>query len=517
LTASDLAAADELGDNVVLAQSAPAEPAPAAPVLAAEQALTAPPPSPAEAIETPHTVSAVAESVVSAAAAGPAVLLEPKIDPAIAALCVPLSEADPCGPDLDEAADNDYLNLFASAEGILPTSFFSVVDPGKTFFSAQDEESTNARKALGAQIAAIAPFLQRTCDLRLLILRARLLVLNKDLKGFANTIAATSEWLDRFWDSIHPRSQGEDVDARVAAFATLELPTVIFPLQYTPLFEARRVGVVTYRAGLISSGEVKPRAGEETRPLSALMDAMAEADPAALASARRNIALLKASLGRIRNAFLQHGASVGLETLAGLVEKISVFINPLGPATEQEAAEIGGDSVGIVVGSAGTAPTTLAQAKNALEAIVDYYGRLEPSSPTLPLVRQAHQLIGKSFVEIMNILVPTQVDKAAFQIGSEQVFELPIARLPKLAETASGTASLSASPTDGAGNSVTYKVQSRSQAAALLNDVQRYFRTAEPSSPVPMLCERARALAERDFMGVLREVLPKAALKNAGT
>jgi type VI secretion system protein ImpA len=31
-----------------------------------------------------------------------------------------------------------------------------------------------------------------------------------------------------------------------------------------------------------------------------------------------------------------------------------------------------------------------------------------------------------------------------------------------------------------------------------------------------MLCERARAFAERDFMGVLRDVLPKAALKNVG-
>jgi hypothetical protein len=31
-----------------------------------------------------------------------------------------------------------------------------------------------------------------------------------------------------------------------------------------------------------------------------------------------------------------------------------------------------------------------------------------------------------------------------------------------------------------------------------------------------MLCERARAFAERDFMGVLREVLPKAALKTVG-
>jgi hypothetical protein len=30
-----------------------------------------------------------------------------------------------------------------------------------------------------------------------------------------------------------------------------------------------------------------------------------------------------------------------------------------------------------------------------------------------------------------------------------------------------------------------------------------------------MLCERARALAGRDFMSILKEVLPKAALKNA--
>ena len=63
-------------------------------------------------------------------------------------------------------------------------------------------------------------------------------------------------------------------------------------------------------------------------------------------------------------------------------------------------------------------------------------------------------------------------------------------------------------------DSAQYDIQTRSQAIALLEQVQRYFRASEPSSPVPMLCERARALAERDFMGVLRDVLPKAALKN---
>lgn len=425
--------------------------------------------------------------------AAPDPVPEPEIDSAVLALCTPLSEPDPCGPDLDAAADNDYLNLFASAEGVLPTSFFSIADPGKTFFSAQDEESTNARAALAGQIAAIEPFLRRTGDLRLLILRARLLVLKRDLTGFANTIAAIGEWLDRFWDGVHPRPQDGDLNARSTALATLELPTVVFPLQYMPLFEARRIGVITYRACLIASEEAKPRAGEEKHALSALTDALADADPTMLASSRRNIALLKSSIGRIRNAFRQHGAAAGLEALAPLVEKISAFINPLDRAAEQAPTAAGGDSAAVVGGVAGAAPTTLAQAKKALEAIADYYSALEPSSPTLPLVRQAHQLIGKSFVEIMGILVPTQVEKAAFQIGSDQVFELPIVRLPKLAETASAAAPPAAGAPDGASNAVTYKVQSRAQAVALLNEVQRYFRAAEPSSPVPMLCESAGA------------------------
>jgi type VI secretion system protein ImpA len=71
-------------------------------------------------------------------------------------------------------------------------------------------------------------------------------------------------------------------------------------------------------------------------------------------------------------------------------------------------------------------------------------------------------------------------------------------------------------PAPSAGDFLPYRVESRVQAIALLDQVQRFFRHSEPSSPVPMLCDRARALVERDFMGVLREVLPKAALKTVG-
>ena len=445
--------------------------------------------------------------------ASPTVLL----DPAVAALCVPISEADPCGPDLDSEGDEDYLNFFAAAEGLLPTSFFSLED-GKPFDRALID--------LPGQIEAINPLLVRTRDLRLLITRARLLILNRDIGGFAVTLAAVAEWLDKFWDAVHPRPHGDDLSRRVATLAALDLPTVVFPLQYAPFFDARRIGAVTYRAFMIATGEVQPRSGEQKHPTSAITQAIADVDPAVLAATRKDVALLKTSLGRIRGAFALRGSSPGLENLPALIEKISAFIDPLASAHDQVTSEVeASDKDGVALKPSGAAPTSLTQAKAALTAIADYYSRLEPSSPTLPLVRQAHQLIGKSFIEAISILVPTQMEKAAFQIGGEQVFELPVGRLSKLTEgapaapipsSADGASPPSSGMQTGGNDLSVYDVQSRAQALALLEQVQRFFRAAEPSSPVPMLCERARAFAERDFMGVLRDVLPKAAFKNPG-
>ena len=104
------------------------------------------------------------------------------------------------------------------------------------------------------------------------------------------------------------------------------------------------------------------------------------------------------------------------------------------------------------------------------------------------------------------------MEYAAFRIGHDQVFDLPIGKLSELSEV------VAVQSTDGSdgqgGEAVGYRVQTRAQAIGLLDLVQRFFRKSEPSSPIPMLCERARALAERDFMSVLRDVLPKSALRN---
>jgi type VI secretion system protein ImpA len=428
------------------------------------------------------------------------------LDPQVAALCTPFSATDPCGPDLDMEGDSEYLNFFAAVEGVLPITFFSLED-GSPF----DRSTVDIQ----GQRDAIAPLLERTRDIRLLLVQARLLILNKDLAGFALSLAAVAYWLDRFWNDVHPRPQGGDA-ARSGAIGTLDLPTVIFPLQYAPLLEARRLGQISYRTWMIASGEVKPRTGEVALSQAALMQAISAADPDVLARARNSVASVNSSLDTIRNAFLAHGEAVNLDKLPTLAATIRGFIDPQAAATEAEAAEAS-DVAAAAAGDVGPAPASLTQASQALAAVADYYSRSEPSSPILLLIRQAHHLIGKSFFEIMNILIPGQVERAAFQIGADHFFDLPLEKLSDFADVPALPADGASEPTEesaAAAAAPRYAVANRTQAIALIDLVHRYFRRSEPSSPVPMLCERARALAERDFMGVLRDVLPKDALRS---
>src|SRR5262249_20501008 len=191
--------------------------------------------------------------------------------------------------------------------------------------------------------------------------------------------------------------------ARSGAISSLDLPTVVFPLQYAPLVEARRLGPISYRAWMIATGEVKPRTGEVQLPQATITEAISTADPEVLAAARKNISLLKTSLESIRNSFYAKGDAAGLDKLSTLVATIRAFIDPQAVAADASAAAgaEASDLAGAAAGEAGPAPTSLAQVSEALAAIGDYYSRSEPSSPILLLVRQAHQLIGKSFFEVM--------------------------------------------------------------------------------------------------------------------
>lgn len=53
-------------------------------------------------------------------------------------------------------------------------------------------------------------------------------------------------------------------------------------------------------------------------------------------------------------------------------------------------------------------------------------------------------------------------------------------------------------------------VRSRDDAIRALDAVATFFRTSEPSSPVPLFIERAKRLIAKDFLSVLQDIAPEA-------
>lgn len=54
------------------------------------------------------------------------------------------------------------------------------------------------------------------------------------------------------------------------------------------------------------------------------------------------------------------------------------------------------------------------------------------------------------------------------------------------------------------------EIRSRPEALAALDAVSNYFRTHEPSSPVPLLLARAKRLVDMDFLSILKDIAPEA-------
>jgi type VI secretion system protein ImpA len=425
-------------------------------------------------------------------------------------LVKPISGEDPCGPDLDSEGDLNYLNFFASAESLLPRSYLEVKDSeGNT--KRFDPNSID----LNAQLEIVRPLLGRTRDLRLIVFLAKISILCRDLAGFATCLEAIAVLLDQHWTAVHPRGEGGDLSHRRFAIEAADaLPTIVMPLQFHPLFNNRRYGSISYRICLIARGEIAPREDDTIIDAAALEKLFDAVDIDQLKATTASFVALAADVGRIRKTWSEKGHSaINLDALWSTAEGIAALLrahvqrrDPVAVAAAAEAEE-GAEDGAAAPGSSSQRVTSMAAAATALDEVANYFGRSEPSSPALLLVRQARQMLGKSFVEALRMLVPAHAEAAAINVGKDRVFDLPIERMAGLLE---GVAAPDSAVSE---NSAAFLVENRAQALGLLDQVGAYFRNAEPSSPVPFLTDRARELAQRDFLSLLRDVLPEGALK----
>jgi type VI secretion system protein ImpA len=428
----------------------------------------------------------------------------------VASLIQPVTADDPCGPDLDATGDLQYLNFFAAAEPLLPKSYFEVVN-------ANGERGRFDPKAVdfAGQFAAAQPLLARTRDLRLTVLLAKFSILNRDLDGFLNCLKATAVLLREQWEAVHPRGEDDDHALRAVTLEAIDVfPTVINPLQFLPLIENRRHGTLNYRAYQVAKAEIPAADADADMPdLATIERIVSETDLDTLRAASARCSAVAAEIAGIKAIWhekLNSGQPLSLDRLSGVVNGMAAWLAGLVAARDpvaiapppNESAPVDTQSP-LEIASAVASP---GQASAALAASADYFARTEPSNPALLLVRQAQEMVGKSFIEVMRMLVPSHVESAAINIGRGKVFDLPIERM----------AALAASPPPEAGNDVqdvVFSVESRAQALDLLTKVAAFFRAAEPSSPIPFLIDRARDLAQRDFLSLLDDVLPEGALK----
>ena len=448
-----------------------------------------------------------------------------------------ISDDDPCGPDLED--DTDFMNVTARLEVALPAQYFRRDDDGRQV--AFDRSSIE----FPAAFSDLGKLLNRSRDLRALVLGGKLAILNRDVPGFADCLSTIAALLAQHWEAVHPRAMDGDFVMREVALQSLdELPTVVLPLQHAPLFTSRRLGPFAFRSQLVATGETKLVEGEQHPDQGMIQAALGDLDIDDLTAALARVGAIKEALAGIRAIWLEKvGADHALSfpRLSALVDQIVAFLDAAvarrvpghqavaGPAPG-EAAPAGHSTV--APGACGN----ILQVKDTLAACLGYFRRMEPSSPAVLLIGQAQQLIGKSLIEVIQIMFPDHVGQAVLEIGDRTRFRLPLERLgapegpaddggyeetsydTSEEETFEETEALGDGEDDGEAAEATSPaeppalyVASRADALAGMRAVAAFYRQVEPSHPTPLLMDKACALAQQDFLALLGSILPDVA------
>ena len=435
---------------------------------------------------------------------------EVPLDPAALPI---VSSEDPCGPDLDLAGDADFLNFVAATEGMLPGS------------RAEDYYKFNRADAdFPVRFQTAEKLLTRTLDVRVLALLAKLSILNRDVKGFARWIGSLAWLLREHWDGAHPRAEGDDYSARLGQLMTLEENSVILlPLQYAPLLETTREGVLSYRDQLVATGVAQSRSvtrfnekgvketsvDEKFMPQKTIERLLREVEIEELADLLETLRSVSRALQTIKAATIEHVGfekAIELPKLDKLVGEMAEFVRgalitrdpTLAPPPEAAAGAVP-EGEPATSAAAPAAFATRAEVDAALASALGYFSVSEPTSPALLLIRQARETLGKNLYEVMKLLAPPHADNARVFVGPDGAFTVPVK-------------SLASAPSAELARAASEPAPSRAAALALIEAVAQHMQRAEPSSPAPYLLDRARNLASRDFLSLLYDVLPEDAI-----
>lgn len=431
-------------------------------------------------------------------------------------LLEPVSESDPCGPDLERADDEAFLDYYFEAESRLPERYFI---PGSTGDGREDRLFDPRSVDLGAETVAIRGLLSRSRDLRLMSIMARYQILAGKLSDFTSSLEDMAALMGQWPDDLHPRVDSGAADRRAAIEALNSQPASVMPLLHLPLLPGSDV---TLRRHMVASGKAAPRMSEQELPGTNVLAALRpDAVQRPLAAVNDQLSRAADALFRIQRLAQSHPEArftpeLGAvrTAIADMQAMIAAARPELRPWSEAATPELPAEPApealtdtpqapaSPVPGGSGPAITDRATAAAALEAVQAWMARHEPSSPALLLVEQSRLLVGASLVEAMEVLMPDRAGSAILNIGHGSGFSLPMERLKTLSQSGLKDGDI------GESSPIQLPpIRARADINGFLTGVEGYFTVHEPASPIPLLLLKARDMLGKRFDAIMAELL----------
>ncbi len=278
--------------------------------------------------------------------------------------------------------------------------------------------------------------LGRSHDLRAAIFLAEANLRLKGFPGFAQATSYLARCLDEYWDTCHPELDADDDnDPTMRVNAVLSLvddARILRGVRRAPLTQSRTFGALSLRDIAVADGEMTPPSDMDTVPdAGQVAAAFQDTDEEVLREISEAVSQALNDVTAISAKFDSEtpGQGPDLDPLLKFLKQAKTkMANALGdPVGDDAGDDAGGDNQsggapalsGGGGSSGGGAINTPTDVQNALDRIIGYYERAEPSSPLPILLLRAKKLVGADFMTIVRDMAPDGVDRVNLIGGLE--------------------------------------------------------------------------------------------------
>jgi type VI secretion system protein ImpA len=324
----------------------------------------------------------------------------------------------PCGPDL--LYDAEYVHLTQIMQGT------PEVEYGEMRVDAADPDWKSA-EALALKLLA------RTRDLRLAVWLTRAWVGQHGYAGLDDGLALVGDYIERYWDHVHPALDPEDGDPteRLNTIMALDdMEGLLGQVRVAALARSAVHGPVSLRDIDLATGELPARADEQPRKMAAIeavFQAVPFIDLAGVVDAIERSCERLERIEAILSEHLERVSAAGLQCLprtlrhAARLMRDQLRRHPDAPRAPIEQSADTGAMPAQDDGSPSRHGSGDIESRDdvarQIDRICDYYAAEEPGSPVPVLLQRAKRLINMNFIELMSELSPQGLAETCFLFG----------------------------------------------------------------------------------------------------